>query len=55
MTIHRVMKRQIGNQNTKRVAFCIALLQLLDTENVEDAILENFMRDFTGMAKKRYK
>ncbi len=55
MTIHQVMKRQIGKQNRKGLAFCISLLQLLDTKNIEDEMLENFMHDFTDLAKKRNK
>ncbi len=41
------MNRQI-EKNIKGIAFCIASVQLLDTKNIEDAIFENFVRDFTG-------
>ncbi len=52
MTIHQVMNRLIGKQSSKCITFCIALVQLLDTENIEDALLEIFWHDFTSQAKK---
>ncbi len=55
MTIHQVMNRQIGKQNKKCITFCIALVQLLDTKNIEDAMLEILLHNFTAWDKKRYK
>ncbi len=56
MTIHRVVERHhVTTQNTKRIAFCTALLHLLDTNTLEDEILDIFMCDFIARVKKRYK
>ncbi len=55
MTIHQVERQVRNGQNTKRIAFCIALLHLLDTENIEDAMLEKLLHNFVAQAKKRYK
>ncbi len=56
MTTHRVIiERQGLKQNTNRIAFCIVLLYILDSENIEDAMLEKLLQNFVAWDKERYK